>query len=542
MSYWSGCIGQSHPVYSIYHNANTFFPSFMYNYYFCKDDVPENTCSISNFEKDQQSRKQLRSPSKYSDKPNPKRFQPSKSNIKGKECKIRQDIIDSLIRESFVESPERTMSRNEVMDVLNTSNANLTTIAVKRVFLSVKLDKHKQEYRNVHKALSSDFCVDSPVERSTNSKISKLQQQLYVHQSKAKSIVGEIMCKLDEKPCDQVYLKALVRLHNGEMESVATLTNAIDSIYERELSLLTEREGCNKLSASDKISIANEFDHLSSLVNLNIRRGDDILKSDISSEVFTNLKLNFERDCPILTDIMHTLFPLKDTPDRKQKGVVHALSLLTSLKSKQCPNDIMLLFTILIASYGAGCRAINMLNKIGLTVHWTTLMRFLDTQLEHKKQYTDSFSPKIPLFFLIDNVNIYQGNKRHHRLFKLYGNNMWNFTARGLLIPNVNDIEELFTCEETATQAQRDTLDIKAEDITLESNQSHLKIWNTHRDKYSVELLKDGLGFESEKCLKDMSEYDVNIFLSTKEYQKQSNKVKICVPKDINMSSTMLLE
>ena len=73
-------------------------------------------------------------------------------------------------------------------------------------------DKHKQEYRNVRKTLSSDFCVDSPVERSTNSEISKLQQQLYVHQSKAKSIMDEIMCKLDEKPCDQVYLKALVRL------------------------------------------------------------------------------------------------------------------------------------------------------------------------------------------------------------------------------------------------------------------------------------------------------------------------------------------
>ena len=160
MSYWSGCIGQSHPVYSIYHNANTVFPSFIYNYYFCKDNLPENTCSVSNFEKDQQSRKQLRSPSKYSDEPNPKRFQPSKSNIKGKECKIRQDIIDSLIRESFVESPERTMSRNEVMDVLNTSNANLTTRAVKRVFPTVKLDKHTEEVGQAISELSRELSTN----------------------------------------------------------------------------------------------------------------------------------------------------------------------------------------------------------------------------------------------------------------------------------------------------------------------------------------------------------------------------------------------
>ena len=63
----------------------------------------------------------------------------------------------------------------------------------------------------MRKALSSDFCTDSSVE-STNSEISKLQQELHVHQSKAKSIMDEIMSKLDENPCDQVYLKALVGL------------------------------------------------------------------------------------------------------------------------------------------------------------------------------------------------------------------------------------------------------------------------------------------------------------------------------------------
>ena len=89
------------------------------------------------------------------------------------------------------------------------------------------------------KALSSDFCIDSSVER-TNFEISKLQQELHVHQSKAKSIMDEIKSKLDENPFDQVYLKALVELHNGEMLTVSTLTNAIDSIYERELSLLTD--------------------------------------------------------------------------------------------------------------------------------------------------------------------------------------------------------------------------------------------------------------------------------------------------------------
>ena len=67
-----------------------------------------------------------------------------------------------------------------------------------------------------------------------------------------------------------------------------------------------------------------------------------------------NLKLTFERACPLMTDIMHTLFPQKDTPDQKEKGVIPALSLLVSLKSKQCRNDILLIFTLMLISYGAG--------------------------------------------------------------------------------------------------------------------------------------------------------------------------------------------
>jgi hypothetical protein len=111
--------------------------------------------------------------------------------------------------------------------------------------------------------------------------------------------MDEILCELDKKPCDQDYLKALVKLHNGEIQSVSTLTNVIDSIYERELSLLTQREECNKMTAGDKFILADEFGKLSSLVNR--------MNANLSNDVFTNLKLNFERDFRFLTDNAHSL-------------------------------------------------------------------------------------------------------------------------------------------------------------------------------------------------------------------------------------------
>ena len=136
------------------------------------------------------------------------------------------------------------------------------------------------------------------------------------------------------------------------------------------------------------------------------------------------------QECPMLTKIVKCLFPDTEMTDRKSKCAVHALSLLTSLRNCHCKNDIILLFTIMLVSYGAGCRMINMLNECGLTVHWDTLMNFLNDQLEWKIEHVENLTPqKIPLLLLIDNVNIYRGNKlRRHQLFKAYDDNMWNFT------------------------------------------------------------------------------------------------------------------
>ncbi len=67
---------------------------------------------------------------------------------------------------------------------------------------------------------------------------------------------------------------------------------------------------------------------------------------------------DFEKNCPILIDILHDLFPYDESCDNKGKGAIHALSLLASLKNKQCRNDI----TLMLISFGAGCRMVNMLS------------------------------------------------------------------------------------------------------------------------------------------------------------------------------------
>ena len=62
----------------------------------------------------------------------------------------------------------------------------------------------------------------------------------------------------------------------------------------------------------------------------------------------------------------------------------------------------------------------------------------------------------MPLILLTDNINIYIGKRQHHRLFKDYGDSMWNFTVRGLVRPYLDSLDKLFSSKETATDSQQD--------------------------------------------------------------------------------------
>jgi hypothetical protein len=472
----------------------------------------------------------------------PSEFEPPAKRLHGEGCKKRQDILQSQLKEDFVESPGKRTERSEVMSFLETDSKSLATRAVKSAFPSATYDKRKQQYRNIRKSISfvvgSESSDESDLQVSQNTEIYNLQQNVLTRKQKAKLIMDDILS--NSSVSDNVYLRTLVNMYNQEMESISKITDSIDAIYERELKLLLQRETDKKISASERSTIVLEYDRLSTLVNLGIRSGVNSPEEQVTGETFRNLKLDFVRECPMLTEIVQCLFPDTEMTDRKSKCAVHALSLLTSLRNRHCKNDVTLLFTMMLVSYGAGCRMINILNKCGLTIHWDTLMNYLDSQLERKKKYVTSLTPQeIPLLLLIDNVNIYRGNKRHHRLYKAYGDNMWNFTVRGLLVPHLEGIQDLLSSRETAAESQHDVKDFNFEDIALDSNVEHCAIWTAHVDNYLTKLLQDGLNFSTEKPLKEMSENECNRCLSTKSYST-STDLKISADSsyvDISQSS-----
>ena len=85
------------------------------------------------------------------------------------------------------------------------------------------------------------------------------------------------------------------------------------------------------VSASETNLLIEEFNKLSTIVNLGIRTGNNFADAEITSDVFKNFKLDFQRDCPHLTDLIQALFPGDN--ERKEKGAMHALGLLASLRN-----------------------------------------------------------------------------------------------------------------------------------------------------------------------------------------------------------------
>ena len=81
--------------------------------------------------------------------------------------------------------------------------------------------------------------------------------------------------------------------------------------------------------------------------------------------------------------------------------------------------------------------------------------------------FAGSTQKKVFKLMNMDNINIYRGRRRHHRLFNQVGPKMWNLTGRAVIIPDIECIKDLMSCKETATMSQTDIGSIKVDDLFL---------------------------------------------------------------------------
>ena len=73
----------------------------------------------------------------------------------------------------------------------------------------------------------------------------------------------------------------------------------------------------------------------------------------------------------------------------------------------------------------------------------------------------------IPVILLLHNINMYRGNKRYHRIFKILGHTMWNFTVRGASIPNCDGVCDMIDDPKMTQEPQKQLTTFKPEDLFI---------------------------------------------------------------------------
>lgn len=496
----------------------------------CVNPLNENLTTSFGFLDDPQKR-QL-TPSKV--EPTSKR---SRQNLSGRFYKDRKETFSSVLQERFVESPGKQATQESILSALqlNKEEKGLATRAVTKTFPSSKLNKRKGVYTNIRKAVSFNCEDDKSGTVTVDSEIANVQALIAESRKRGNDLLEDIIAKVTAGETNA--LQALLLAYKTETELLTAKSELLDKIYEREIQFLMRTDQSSTLSQSEKTKLTEEVDLLSKTLSFGLRSGEEVF---INEEIFTDLVNNVAEKFPFLFDIVKTLFPSDDR--RKEKGAVHSLSLLMSLRNNQCQNDVTLVFTILLVAYGAGTRMVNMLNKVGLTLHWDTLMSFLDRYNRKKFDKLHSNIPaEKPLFLLLDNVNIHRGYQRHHRLFKVPKVNMWNFTVRGLLNPDITGIEDLLSTPDTSLQSQDNVVGWNANNIQLENCNEHFLIWQKFSKSYILQLLYDGLNKipPHEKPICEMNEKQCNQWLSNADGCTQQN-VKLSIPSIENIFDTSM--
>ena len=88
---------------------------------------------------------------------------------------------------------------------------------------------------------------------------------------------------------------------------------------------------------------------------------------------------------------------------------------------------------------------------------------------------------------------------------------MWNFTAQALLIPNVDGMDDILKMKKLVFRHKVKQVNIKAEDIFLESDENRNELFTSAVDRYLLDIINCAIKIPcSAKQLKEMSEQQLN--------------------------------
>ena len=162
-------------------------------------------------------------------------------------------------------------------------------------------------------------------------------------------------------------------------------------------------------------------------------------------------------------------------------------------------------------------------------------MQALDDRMKKMQPHIKNLTPTdIAIILLMDNINIYEGKRKHLGILKESTPSMWNFTGRAVIIPFLSeDIKTKMQNKKEATESQKDVLKLGPSDILYNKDNEQDKVFESYCDYYilsAMDIAYDSLP-TCKKRLGDMTATEIDHWLAKSDFSRpKTKKYKLKIP------------
>ena len=174
-------------------------------------------------------------------------------------------------------------------------------------------------------------------------------------------------------------ISSMIMDYTRETQTRDRLLKTLVNIYETEIAKLKVPH--EHLTTHQKVTIKTEMKVLEGVCDNNIRDGSAQEAFDnISPSLFQEFAEAVKEKCPLIHEVLEALVvsnPVQrnvlKTNSHKMLCGLQTLAFIVNIRNSKARNCFPMMFGLLCISYGAGKQFIDMLQSMGLFIHWNTM-------------------------------------------------------------------------------------------------------------------------------------------------------------------------
>lgn len=197
----------------------------------------------------------------------------------------------------------------------------------------------------------------------------------------SEQVICQIWSALVAANTDGKDITAMLMEYTREAQIRDNLMKTLVTVYEGEIIRLNSMVSKDHLSSQQKDTIKDEIKVLEGLCDNNIRDGS--VQEDygnMTSDFFQQFNQAVQERCPLIHEVIETLVfsnqrerNIHKTNSHKMMCGLQTLAFIVNIRNAKARNCFPLMFGLLCVSYGAGRQFVDMLQSMGLSLHWNTL-------------------------------------------------------------------------------------------------------------------------------------------------------------------------